>query len=289
MEIRMAKVAIVTDSSAYIPEELASEFELQIAPLQVIWGDEQFRDGVDIQPVQFYERLQNAEIMPSTSQSTPHAFKEIYKELSSKGFDIFSIHISSKLSGTIDSAQQAKAMLEVKNIEIFDSETAGMALGFQVLTVARAAANGASLKDCVKIAQKARENTGILFAVSTLEFLHRGGRIGGGQAFLGTMLNLKPILEVRDGKIEAAGKVRTMNKAVDKVLEIVKAQIDNKTPIRIAIQHANALPAAKILLDRVLKSFPEKDLVEAVIADVSPGIGTHTGPGVIGIAYMAGL
>ncbi len=285
----MAKVAIVTDSSAYIPKELTSEFELKIAPLQVIWGDEQFRDGVDIQPVEFYERLQNAEIMPSTSQATPHAFKEIYKELSSKGYDIFSIHISSKLSGTIDSALQAKDMLGIENIEIFDSETAGMALGFQVLSVARAAANGASLKDCVRIGKKARESTGIYFAVSTLEFLHRGGRIGGGQAFLGTMLNLKPILEVRDGKIEAAGKVRTMNKAVDKVLEMVKSKVDDKTPIRIAIQHANALPAAQILFERVLKSFPKEDMVETVIADVSPGIGTHTGPGVIGIAYMAGM
>ncbi len=285
----MAKVAVVTDSTAYIPRELASEYKIQIAPLQVIWGDEQFRDGVDIQPVEFYEKLQNAEVMPSTSQATPGAFKEIYKELSSQGYDIFSIHISSKLSGTIDSAEQAKAMLEVDNIEIFDSENAGMALGFQVLAVARAAANGASLKDCIKIAQKARENTGVLFAVNTLEFLHRGGRIGGGQAFLGTMLKLKPILEVRDGKIEAAGKVRTMNKAVDKVIEIMKSKVGNQTPVRIAIQHANAISEARILLEKVLKSLPEGDIVEAVIADVSPVIGTHTGPGVVGIAYMAGM
>lgn len=285
----MTQVAIVTDSTAYIPKELESEYKFQIAPLQLIWGEEQFRDGVDIQPVQFYEKLQHAEIMPSTSQATPGAFKEIYKELLSQGYDIFSIHISSKLSGTIDSAQQAKAMLEVDNIEIFDSETAGMALGFQVLAVARAAANGASIKDCIKIAQKARENTGVLFAVNTLEFLHRGGRIGGGQAFLGTMLKLKPILEVREGKIEAAGKVRTMTKAVDKVIEIVKSKVGNKTPIRIAIQHANALPEAHNLLEKVLHSFPEGDVVEAFIADVSPAIGTHTGPGVVGIAYMAGM
>ncbi|MDX9849423.1 MAG: DegV family protein [Anaerolineaceae bacterium] len=285
----MAQVAIVTDSTAYIPQEWASEFKLQIAPLQVIWGEEQFRDGVDIQPLEFYEKLQTAEVMPSTSQATPGALKEIYKELTNQGFDIFSIHISSKLSGTIDSAEQAKAMLEIDNIEIFDSETTGMALGFQVLAVARAAANGASLKDVVKIAKKARENTGVLFAVNTLEFLHRGGRIGGGAAFLGTMLKLKPILEVREGKIEAAGKVRTMNKAVDKVIEIMKSQIGNRTPIRIAIQHANALPEAKILLDKVLKSLPEEDVVEAAIADVSPVIGTHTGPGVVGIAYMAGM
>jgi len=285
----MSKVAIVTDSTAYIPKELLSEFHLEIAPLQLIWGEEQFRDGVDIQPVQFYEKLKDAEVMPSTSQATPGAFKEIYKELASKGYDIFSIHISSKLSGTLDSAQQAKDMLELENIELFDSLTSGMALGFQVLTVARAAANGASLKDCVKIAEKAREKTGILFAVKTLEFLHRGGRIGGAQAFLGTMLNLKPILEVRDGKIEAAGKVRTMNKAVDKVIEIMKSKVGEQTPIRIAIQHANALEEAKVLLEKVNQSFPNGDIIEAVIADVSPVIGTHTGPGVVGIAYMAGM
>ena len=285
----MSKVAVVTDSTAYIPKELLAEYNLEIAPLQLIWGEEQFRDGVDIQPVQFYEKLKDAEIMPSTSQATPGAFKEIYKDLSSKGYDIFSIHISSKLSGTLDSAQQAKDMLELENIEIFDSETSGMALGFQVLAVARAAANGASLKDLVKIATKAKEQTGVLFAVKTLEFLHRGGRIGGAQAFLGTMLNLKPILEVRDGKIEAAGKVRTMNKAVDKVIEIMKSKVGNQTPIRIAIQHANALAEAKVLLEKVNQSFPEGDIVEAVIADVSPVIGTHTGPGVVGIAYMAGM
>jgi len=285
----MSKVAIVTDSTAYIPKELLTEFHLEIAPLQLIWGEEQFRDGVDIQPVQFYEKLKDAEVMPSTSQATPGAFKEIYKELASKGYDIFSIHISSKLSGTLDSAQQAKDMLELENIELFDSLTSGMALGFQVLTVARAAANGASLKECVKIAEKAREKTGILFAVKTLEFLHRGGRIGGAQAFLGTMLNLKPILEVRDGKIEAAGKVRTMNKAVDKVIEIMKSKVGEQTPIRIAIQHANALEEAKVLLEKVNQSFPNGDIIEAVIADVSPVIGTHTGPGVVGIAYMAGM
>lgn len=285
----MSKVAIVTDSTAYIPKELESEYDLRIAPLQLIWGEEQFRDGVDIQPVQFYEKLAHAEIMPSTSQATPGALKEIYKELTNQGYDVFSIHISSKLSGTIDSAIQAKAMLEIDNIEIFDSESAGMALGFQVLAVARAAANGASLKECLKIAEKARENTGVLFAVRTLEFLHRGGRIGGGQAFLGTMLNLKPILEVRDGKIEAAGKVRTMNKAVDKVIDIMKQQVGNNTPVRIAIQHGNVYEEAVQLLHKVTSSMPEGSVAEAVIADVSPVIGTHTGPGVIGIAYMAGM
>lgn len=285
----MSKIAIVTDSTAYIPKEVGADFDLHVAPLQLIWGEEQFRDGVDIQPVQFYEKLQTAEIMPSTSQATPGAFKEIYKELSSQGYEIFSIHISSKLSGTIDSALQAKAMLDLKNIEIFDSLTSGMALGFQVLTVARAAANGANLQECLKIAEKSREKTGVLLTVKTLEFLHRGGRIGGAQAFLGTMLKLKPILEVRGGKIESAGKARTMTKAIDKMIDILKEKVGNNTPVRIAIQHANAFEEAKSLQTKVINSFPVDAISEIMIADVSPVIGTHIGPGVLGVSFMAGM
>ncbi len=285
----MSKIAIVTDSTAYIPKEVGADFDLHVTPLQLIWGEEQFRDGVDILPVQFYEKLQTAEIMPSTSQVTPETFKEIYKELSSQGYEIFSIHISSKLSGTIDSALQAKAMLELKNIEIFDSLTTSMALGFQVLTVARAAANGASLKECLKIAEKTRENTGVLFTVKTLEFLHRGGRIGGAQAFLGTMLNLKPILEVRDGRIEPAGRARTMNKAVDKMIDLLKEKIGGHTPVRIAILHTNAFEDAKSLQSKVINTFPKNGIAEIMIAEVSPVIGTHTGPGIVGVAFLAGI
>lgn len=285
----MSKIAIVTDSTAYIPKEIGADFIFHVAPLQLIWGDEQFRDGVDIQPDEFYERLQTAEIMPSTSQVTPGTFKEIYKDLSSQGYEIFSIHISSKLSGTIDSAIQAKEMLELQNIEIFDSFTTGMALGFQVLTVARAVANGASLKECVKIAQKARENSGVLLTVKTLEFLHRGGRIGGAQAFLGTMLKLKPILEVRGGKIEPAGKARTMNKAVDKMIDILIEKIDHKSPVRLAIQHANARVEAENLQSKVINALGNVEIAEIMISDVSPVIGTHIGPGVVGISFLAGM
>jgi DegV family protein with EDD domain len=285
----MSKIAIVTDSTAYIPKEIGADFIFHVAPLQLIWGDEQFRDGVDIQPDEFYERLQTAEIMPSTSQVTPGTFKEIYKDLSSQGYEIFSIHISSKLSGTIDSAIQAKEMLELQNIEIFDSFTTGMALGFQVLTVARAVANGASLKECVKIAQKARENSGVLLTVKTLEFLHRGGRIGGAQAFLGTMLKLKPILEVRGGKIEPAGKARTMNKAVEKMINILFEKIDHKSPVRLAIQHANARVEAENLQSKVINALGNVEIAEIMISDVSPVIGTHIGPGVVVISFLAGM
>lgn len=285
----MSKIMIVTDSTAYIPEDTIRDLPIKIVPLQVIWGDDQYQDGIDIKPTQFYEKLQTAEIMPTTSQTTPGTFKDLYQELNLEGYQIFSIHISSKLSGTIDSAYQARNLLELDEIVIFDSEAAGMALGFQVLSVARAAVNGASLNDCLKIAEKARAQTGILFAVKTLEFLHRGGRIGGAAALVGTMLNLKPILELREGKIESIDKVRTMNKALDKLIEILLAKVDNQYPVRISVQHANALTEAESFLERVTEKFSDSTIIETMISEVSPVIGTHTGPGLLGISYMYGM
>lgn len=285
----MTKVMVVTDSTAYIPQDILFGLPIRVVPLQVIWGDEQFRDGIDISPNEFYERLKHAEVMPSTSQTTPATFKELYQELSEQNYDIFSIHISEKLSGTIDSAIQAREMLELKNIEIFDSQASGMALGFQALAVARAANNGASLKECLKIAEKARDHTGILFAVKTLEFLRRGGRIGGAAALVGTMLKMKPILALRDGKIESVDKVRTMNKALDKVIDMLVTKVQDHHPIRISIQHANSYAEAELLLEKVKSRFPDGKLTETMISDVSPAIGTHTGPGLLGISYMYGM
>ncbi|OJX41264.1 MAG: hypothetical protein BGO78_00500 [Chloroflexi bacterium 44-23] len=285
----MSQVMIVTDSTAYIPEEILRGLPVRIVPLQVIWGEEQFRDGVDILPTEFYERLKTAEVMPSTSQTTPATFIELYSKLNSEGYDILSMHISEKLSGTIDSAVQARTTLGLDNLIIFDSEASGMALGFQVLAVARAAANGASLNECLKIAEKARSQTGILFAVRTLEFLHRGGRIGGAAAFLGTMLNLKPILELRNGKIESIDKVRTMNKALDRIVEIMMEKVDEHFPVRVSVQHANAYQEAEQLLERIQSKFPDGQLAETMISEVSPVIGTHTGPGLLGISYMFGM
>ncbi len=285
----MPKVMIVTDSTAYIPHDVIAGLPVKIVPLQLIWGDEQFRDGVDIQPSAFYERLQTAEIMPSTSQTTPGTFIDMYQELVAQKYEIFSLHISAKLSGTIDSAIQAKELLHLEKIEIFDSEASGMALGFQVLAVARAAANGASLKECLQIAKKARDHTGILFAVRTLEFLHRGGRIGGAAAFVGTMFNLKPILELRDGKIESIDKVRTMSKALDRVVELLMAKVEGQYPVRVSVQHANAYAEAELLLEKIKEKFPNGKISETMISEVSPVIGTHTGPGLLGISYMYGM
>lgn len=282
----MSKVAIVTDSTAYIPKEHVEEYGITVMPQVLIWGDETLLDGVDIQPEDFYARLKTAPVMPSTSQVTIQAFENTFKDLLDKGFDILAILISNELSGTINSAVQALEAYPNAPIEIVDSQTTAMALGFQVLAAARAVSQGASLQECKVLAEKAREHVGVVFAVDTLEFLHRGGRIGGGRRFLGSLLNVKPLLEVTGGRIEALEQVRTRKKSLDRLVEIVVERVGNKPPVRLATLHAYAEDDANYLLDSASKQL---DPVETVFSEVSPVVGTHAGPGTVGLAYMAGM
>jgi DegV family protein with EDD domain len=279
----MSKVAIVTDSTGYIPKDLIEQYSIPIAPLVVIWGEETLRDDVDIKPVEFYNRLKTAKVMPSTSQPPIPDFEDIFTRLHGEGYEILSILISSHLSGTIASAEQAKKNLPEATIEIFDSKSTAMSMGFQVLAAARAAAEGASMADCLAVAGKARDNSGILFAVDTLEFLHRGGRIGGASRYLGTALQLKPLLTLEEGKIEALERVRTKKKAHARLSDIVVERLEGKSNIRLATLHANAAEDANALLE---KTNTRLEVVEKVYSEVSPVIGTHVGPGTVGLAYI---
>ena len=286
----MSKVMVVTDSTANIPQELLDGNPIRVLPLQLIWGDEILRDGIDISPTEFYKRLQSTTVMPTTSQATPEEFKNAYRELIEKGYEILSIHISSKLSGTLDSATQAKKAFPGPRIELVDSQSTSMAMGFQVLAAARVAEMGGSLHDCKAVAQKASQQTGVYFALNTLEFLQRGGRIGGAAAFLGTVLNLKPLLELRDGRIEAVERVRTFSKTLDRLLDLVEAKLDHEQgPVRLCAIHGNSPAEARQLLDAAVTRFSSSLVTEAVISDISPVIGAHTGPGALGLAYMVGM
>ena len=282
----MSKVAIVTDSTAYIPPDLIEQYHLSVAPLVLIWGDETYEDGVDIQPDEFYTRLENAKVMPSTSQATPKTFQKIYADLLEQEYEILAILISSALSGTVVSAVQVQAEMPDAPIEIVDSYNTAMAMGFQVLQAARAAEEGANLAECKEVAERACEHTGVIFAVNTLEFLHRGGRIGGASRYLGTALNIKPILEVREGRIEALEKVRTRKKSLVRLLDLIGERIDGREPVRLATLHANSPQDAQELLDMAKDTY---NPVETVFSEVSPVIGTHVGPGTVGLAYSAGM
>ena len=281
----MPKVAVVTDSTSYIPAYLHKNLNIKIIPLHVIWGEENLLDGVDITPKEFYARLRTTKIMPSTSQPTPHAFLTVYQQLLDDGFDILSLHISSLLSGTVSSAVQAKDMLKASNIQILDSQVTSMALGFPALKAARAASEGASIDECFQLAETACRKSGALFTVDTLEFLHRGGRIGGAAAFLGTAYNLKPLLGLKEGKIEAVEKIRTRNKAIEKMIDTFISQQSGYSSVSVAVVHADCPADAMRVLEMIKNHETCLPINEAVITEVSPVIGTHAGPGTVGITY----
>jgi len=282
----MSKVALVTDSTAYIPKEFLDKYHISVAPQVLIWGEENFEDGVDILPVEFYTRLKTAKIMPSSSQATPKYFHKLFGDLLQQDKQVLAILISEKLSGTVASAVQAREFFPGASIEILDSYSTAMAMGFQILAAARAAEEGADLNECKALAEASQQHTGVVFAVDTLEFLHRGGRIGGGSRFLGTALNIKPILELIDGRVEAVERVRTRKKSLQRVVELVEERIGGRQPVRLSALHANAEEDARVMLDMAKSRIQSS---ENILAEVSPVVGTHAGPGTVGLAFMAGM
>lgn len=279
----MNKVAIVTDSTVNLPESYIQENHITVAPQVVIWDDKTYLDGIDIQTKEFYQRLATSKTMPSSSQVSPQDFKNIYSDLHQQGFDILTIVVSSKLSGTMNSVTQAIQMIPEANIAVVDSFGASMSLGFPVLQAARAAVNGATLLECKAVAERARMHSNVYFVVDTLDFLHRGGRIGGASHFVGTALNLKPILTLHEGKVEAIGKVRTQKKAIEKMLDIVAEQLKHSRLVRISVLHANVPEQAQELLAECNRRFNPS---ESILTEVTPVIGTHTGPGTLGVAFL---
>jgi DegV family protein with EDD domain len=271
-----------------MPSDLVRKYNISVAPQVLIWGDQTYKDGVDIESREFFTRLKTAKMMPSTSQVAVISFQEIFQDLVGKGADVLALLVSSKLSGTVQSAMQARDLMNTarEKVHVVDSQSVAMALGFQVLAVARAIEDGASLADALALAEKSYEYTGVCFAVDTLEFLHRGGRIGGAQRFLGTMLNMKPILAIQDGRVEGIDRIRTKNKAHDRVLELTLEKVAGRTPVRLATLHANAEDEAKALLIRAEQALHP---VESFLTEVSPTVGTHAGPGTVGLAFMAGM
>lgn len=282
----MNKVAIVTDSTSYIPKEYLEKYNITLLPQLLIWGEETLQDGIDILPDAFYRRLATAKVMPTTSQASISSMIQAFSTLIDQGYSVLGIFVSSKLSGTVQSAMQAREMLTAgkEKVEIIDSQTSAMAMGFLAIKAARASADGASLLECKKLVENSFSSVGVYFVVDTLEFLHRGGRIGGAQRLLGTALNLKPILAVQDGKVESIERIRTKRKAMDRLVEIIVEQCAGKSTVQLAALHANALEDAQDVLDGASKVL---HVTEKILTELSPVVGAHTGPGTIALAYMA--
>lgn len=280
----MASVALVIDSTAYLPQPLVEQYNITVVPLYVNFGQEEsYRDGVDITPDEFYKRLPTARVMPSTSQPSRGDFAKVYQRLAREGAtEIVSVHISSILSGTVSSALMARDDVPEMPVHVVDSYSTSMGLGYLALEAARALAEGQPAAEVVRRLEAQRERIRILFVVDTLEFLHRGGRIGGAAAFLGSMLSLKPLLTLRGGRIEPLERVRSKRRAVDRMLELILEEFAGR-PVRIGVIHASAPQEAQSILADLQSRL---DCRESILAEVSPVIGTHTGPGTVGvIAY----
>lgn len=282
----MSRIAVVTDSLASLPEELINQYNIKVAPQVLVWGYESYLDGVDITPQEFYARLKSSKEMPTTSQATLASFKEIFEPLVAEGRPIIAIVGSSKLTATMNSAEQAKALFPGATIEVIDSLDVAMSMGFQVLAAARAVEDGKPFVEVVELARKAHEYTGVMFVVDTLEFLHRGGRIGGAKRLLGTALSLKPLLELQEGRVEAVENIRTKTKAFKRLLEVVEGRLADQSNVRIAGLHAAAEQDARAVLDEAKNRCSP---IETIWSEVTPVIGTHTGPGTVGLAYCTDL
>jgi len=276
----MGTIALVTDSTAYLPSALVAQYGITVVPLYVNFGEESYRDNVDITPDEFYRRLPAARVMPSTSQPSRGDFATVYRRLMEQGATaIISVHISGGLSGTVSSATMARDDVSEVPVYVVDSLSTSMGLGYQALEAARQAEAGRPVEEIVRLLEAMRSRIRVDFVVDTLEFLHRGGRIGGAAAFLGSMLNLKPLLALRDGRIEALERVRTKRRAVGRMLELVKGEMGDQ-PVRAAVLHAAALGEGSVLLEEVRETL---DCRELHLAELSPVIGTHAGPGTVGL------
>jgi len=278
------RVAIVTDSTAYLPTGLAAELGVTVVPLYVVLNGESGIEGVDVTPSDLARTLSDRRASVTTSRPTPEDFTEAYRKALADGADgVVSVHLSSELSGTWDAARLAAAECGSDAVRVVDSRSAAMGLGFAVLSAAEAAGAGSSLDEVEAIAERTVDRTTTLFYVDTLEHLRRGGRIGAAQAWLGTALAVKPLLHVVDGRIVPLEKVRTAGKAVARLEELALKAAGEST-VDIAVQHLAAAERAAGLADRLRARVPH--LHHLYASEVGAVVGAHVGPGLLGVVVV---
>jgi DegV family protein with EDD domain len=277
-------VAIVTDSTADLPSELARTRSITIVPLTLNFEGQSLLDGVDITPADFYRRLPSATTHPTTSQPSAGRFAETYSALLKDHDSIVSVHISEKLSGTYASARQGADLTDPSRVHVIDSELASMSLGLLTLAASQLAAQGADAKAIETKVLAMRDQVQTYFSVATLEFLRRGGRIGRASALLGSVLQVKPVLCIRDGLVTPLERVRTFDRALNRVIELVRA-VDRGKGVCAIVGHADAEDAA----ERVAREL-EPIAETLMIQPLGPVVGAHAGPGVVGVGcYPADL
>ncbi len=273
-------IKIVTDSTSDIPEELVARLGIAVVPSYVIFGTESFRDGVELSREQFYEKLIAARQIPQTAAPPPGVYAEVYRRLAADAHEIISIHLASRYSGIINAVTVAARDVPEARIAVIDSEQITMGYGWMVIAAAEAAQGGASYEEIVALVQDMKPRTRVLAALGTLEYLHRGGRVDWIQALIGTLLRIKPILEIRTGEINLAERARTMGRAVERLLALVQ---DLGPLERAIVLHANAPDLAADVAARLERLNPGW---ERLIEQAGVTIASHAGPGAVGVACV---
>ena len=277
------RVLVVTDSSATVPEDLARELDIRVVPIMLTLDGYSARDGVDITHEEVYSMLRDSKHPPTTSAPSVGDFLQAYVAAARDASGIVSIHVAARLSSTFNAAATASRLLDDVPIRVLDSRTAAFGHGFVVLAAARAAAAGADLEAVVARAEEVADRVNLLAVLGTLEYLHRGGRIGGAAALLGAVLQIKPVLYVADGHVDVFARPRTQSKAVQVMLDRMASQVDGSR-VHAAVLHAGLSREAEELRQAIARRF---DCAELHVAPLTPVMGVHTGPGVLGVVFYA--
>jgi DegV family protein with EDD domain len=279
----MAKIAVVTDSVATIPVDLVKKYNIYVAPVHIIWDKVDYRDSVDLQTSEFYTRLRKSKTLPTTSSAIQGEFLQIIEGLKGKVESIVILHLSGDM-GTIRNAALLAKETNTTGIpvEIVDTRSGMMAQGFSVLAAAKVAAEGGNMSDVIKAAEQVIPKTHIFWAMDTLEYIRKGGRISLPQAILATWLQVKPITGFVDGKVQPLARVRTKAKVMDKLLELMDERITHNSPLHVSVIHGDAAEEAEQLEQKVNARYKPAELIRS---EVTPVIGTHTGPGTLGLAF----
>jgi DegV family protein with EDD domain len=274
-------VGIVTDSVADLPPQVAEELGIIVVPLVVRFGTELYRDGLDLNPDQFYGKLKTSKALPATSVPPPVAYADAYDKLAEKTNEIMVISVTAKLSATYQVALQAIGLMKKRcRVEVLDSQWAVMAQGFITIAAAKAAQSGAKLDEVLDVASHTVHRVGMCAAFDTLEYLERGGRIGKAQAFLGSLLKINPIICMKDGEVHPLARERSRAKAIDYLYNFATSfgKVEG-----LAIEYATDLDEANRLVQRLHSKYPQ---VPIYLTRTSPVIGTHTGPGLVVVSVV---
>lgn len=274
-------VQIITDSIADLPSHVVQELGIEVVPLIIHFGSKAYRDGVDMTADQFYGKLKGSSIFPTTSTPPPQAFADIYDKLAAEAEEIVVITLSARLSGTYEAALQAKALMGKKcRVEVIDSQTATMAQGLIAMKAAQAARAGASVDEIRKIVENNIPRAEILAAFDTLEYLKRGGRIGAAKAYLGSMLNVNPLIALKGGIVKPAGRTRSRAKAIDKLYDFAAGYSIIE---EMAVGNTACPEEAEVLIDRLAAIFPKERIYRS---KMTPVIGAHTGLGLLVVSIL---